>query len=170
MFLRIGSLRILTNILQSLQKTSKSLKGQSHKIFCIWFVLTIKSSWSHKRWPRAVLIFSYFSRSYWTFKMTPQCLGHWGVDPKFLGWENFAYMIKNLFSLFYYYTVFLMSVASKAVACAWRFKQTENNWKRLRCPIHRGVANLTRWKSINVLSTGELFYCSCEPSSPCYSL
>ena len=46
------------------------LKRQSHKIFVSGFFLLISSSWSHWRCPRAVLIFSDFSQSYWGFKTT----------------------------------------------------------------------------------------------------
>ena len=53
--------------------------------FVAGFFSLISSSWSHYRCPRAVLIVSDFSLSYWTFKMTPLCLGHQGVGPKFLG-------------------------------------------------------------------------------------
>ena len=46
------------------------LNGQSHKIFWIRLFSLISSSWPHWRCPWAVLIFSNFSRSYWTFKMS----------------------------------------------------------------------------------------------------
>ena len=54
-----------------------------------------------------------------------------------------------------------MSVALKAVACAWRFTQTEND-----SPLSytQGVANLTRWKSKIVLSTGESQNLTCWKS------
>jgi len=75
---------------RSMRMRILTLKGLSREIFCTLFISLISSSWSHLRCPGAVLIFFAFSWSYWTFKMTPQCLGHQGVDPKFLGLENFS--------------------------------------------------------------------------------
>ena len=46
---------------------------------------SISSFWSNLRYPRAILIFSEFSQSYCTFKMTPWYLGNRGVGQTFLG-------------------------------------------------------------------------------------
>ena len=61
------------------------LKGQSHEISLLWFFSSISSFWSYLRCPRAVLIFSKFSQSYCTFKMSPGYLGNLGVAQKILG-------------------------------------------------------------------------------------
>ena len=52
---------------------------------------------TYKRCPWAVLIYSEFSQSFCTFKMTPWYLGNWGVAPKFFRLRNCFKHESNVF-------------------------------------------------------------------------